>query len=300
MKRNNIVLVIVLIVGAILAFWGLWPRSGSIGSAPEAQKDSLLRGETVFWPEQQAYFRIRNGQWEKSPNLFNSPFTPVATEEASEMLTNHFKTGNTQNSIVGPEVNESHNSNYNDLINEADSLLYSGKQKFDSKNYVLSKFEFEKALIKAKAANEIAITELTKAKIDTIDKWIAKCEAASQNPKQDSDKVTSGSTNAKPKNQTTSGNHDASGGQAGGKKTTPVSEVKTETKTATKENAADTYWANYKNKIKSDGTFKGTKEEAKRLIEGAPTVMKYGKTVLLRPLNGKNARTLDQIYIPVY
>lgn len=94
MKRNSIVLIAVLLVGAILAIWGLWPRSGAEGAASEMQKDSLLKGEVVFWAEQQAYFRIRSGQWEKSTDLFDSPFTQVATEEAKNMLDKHFNMSN--------------------------------------------------------------------------------------------------------------------------------------------------------------------------------------------------------------
>jgi hypothetical protein len=94
MKGNSFVLVIVLIVGVILAIWGLWARSGAGGAASEMQKDSLLKGEAVFWAEQQAYFRIRSGQWEKSTDLFDSPFTPIATAEAVEMLNKHFDTSN--------------------------------------------------------------------------------------------------------------------------------------------------------------------------------------------------------------
>jgi outer membrane biosynthesis protein TonB len=90
MKKHILVLITVLLIAGAWAAWALWPRPVEVPVPGTAQKDSLLRGEAVFWPEQRAYFRIRNGRWEKSTNVFDSPFIPVATEEAGQMLYAHF------------------------------------------------------------------------------------------------------------------------------------------------------------------------------------------------------------------
>ena len=143
MKKHLAVLLGVLLIGAGLACWSFLPHADSSNDTLVLQRDSLQKGEAVLWPEQYAYFRIRDGHWEKSKDIFDSPFVPVATEEASDMLNTHFNL-NPNKLVTTSEVKNE--TNVTSLINVYDSLDRIGKQHYENKLYPLAKQTFHQAL----------------------------------------------------------------------------------------------------------------------------------------------------------
>jgi hypothetical protein len=174
-------------------------------------------------------------------------------------------------------------SNNDKLSKETNRLLESGKNLFTSGNEAYAKNEFQKALLKAKEADSLEKTSITKANIDTVKAWIAKCELAIKNGKN-------GQKETPPVVKKDN--------SAGGSPTKKDEEKKN-------ENDADKYWAKFKSRItftknskgETVGKFKGKKEEAENIIgiknNGAPKKINDG---LVRPENLENRIILDAVY----
>jgi hypothetical protein len=178
MKKHFVVLLGVLLVGAGLACWLFLPHSDTSNDPLGMQRDSLQKGEAVLWPEQHAYFRIRDGHWEKSKDIFDSPFVPVATEEASDMLNTHFNLNSGNLGASGEVTNE---TNVTTLIISYDSLVNIGKQQYENKVYHLAKQTFQQALENAISLDKTSSNELTKNRINEVNDWIMKCDVALMN-----------------------------------------------------------------------------------------------------------------------
>jgi hypothetical protein len=178
MKKHFAVLLGVLIIGAGLACWSFLPHADTSNDTLIMQRDSLQKGEAVLWPEQHAYFRIRDEHWEKSKDIFDSPFIPVATEEASDMLNTHFNLNSGNLGASGEVTNE---TNATTLINVYDSLVRIGKQQYENKLYPLAKQTFQLALENAISLDKTSSSELTKNRIKDVNAWIMKCEVAFMN-----------------------------------------------------------------------------------------------------------------------
>jgi hypothetical protein len=178
MKKHFAVLLGVLLIGAGLAFWSFLPHSDSSNDTLGLQRDSLQKGEAVLWPEQHAYFRIRDGHWEKSKDIFDSPFVSVATEEASDMLNTHFNLNSGNLSSSGEVKNE---TNSTTLIIAYDSLVNIGKLHYENKLYPLAKQTFQQALEIVITLDKTSRNELTKNRINDVNAWIMKCEVAFMN-----------------------------------------------------------------------------------------------------------------------
>ncbi len=178
MKKHLAVLLGVLLIGAGLACWSFLPHADSSNEPLVLQRDSLQKGEAVLWPEQHAYFRIHEGHWEKSKDIFDSPFVPVATEEASDMLNTHFNLNSGNLGSSGEVKNE---TNSTTLIIAFDSLVRIGKLHYENKLYPLAKQTFEQALEIAIKFDKTSSNELTKNRINEVNDWIMKCEVAFMN-----------------------------------------------------------------------------------------------------------------------
>jgi hypothetical protein len=193
------------------------------------------------------------------------------------------------------ERNDAPSSEYSELIMEADYYLISGKNQFELVNIALAKAEFAKALVKANKADSLVNTSITQVKVDEINDWIKKCDstiAAKSN-------ITRGSKSGTPiggsKGQNNNNNSSSSASQNGTNKDKPAGGGPTEPKVESKitENAADKYWAKYRNRVYADRKFKGSKADAHKIIALAP-MLKNG--TLVRPINLENAKILDSVY----